>query len=65
VRDLEDKAVANGYHDHDFINYSFDMATTDNSTAVNSTFRKKNNPLFYGRLVVDSRTASPVGPLIR
>ncbi|OGX88005.1 translocation/assembly module TamB domain-containing protein [Hymenobacter glacialis] len=63
VRDSADnKAVANGYlMTKDFINYNFDLtATTDNFTAVNST--RKNNPLFYGKLVVDSRTRI-TGPL--
>lgn len=63
VRDSADnKAVANGYLlTKDFINYAFDLtATTDNFTAVNST--RKNNPLFYGKLIVDSRTRL-TGPL--
>ena len=63
VRDSADnKAVANGYLlTTDFINYAFDLtATTDNFTAVNST--RKNNPLFYGKLVVDSKTRL-TGPL--
>ncbi|MDQ2773147.1 MAG: translocation/assembly module TamB domain-containing protein, partial [Bacteroidota bacterium] len=63
VRDSADnKAVANGYLlTKDFINYAFDLtATTDNFVAVNST--RKNNPLFYGKLVVDSKTRI-TGPL--
>ena len=63
VRDSADnKAVANGYLlTKDFINYAFDLtATTDNFLAVNST--RKNNPLFYGKLVVDSKTRI-TGPL--
>ena len=63
VRDSADHtAVANGYLlTKDFINYAFDLtATTDNFTAVNST--RKNNPLFYGKLVVDSKTRL-TGPL--
>ena len=50
------RAVINGYLlTKDFVNYSFDMrAVTDNFTAVNST--RKNNQLFYGRMVVDSDT---------
>ncbi|WP_216679766.1 translocation/assembly module TamB domain-containing protein [Hymenobacter siberiensis] len=63
VRDSADnQAVANGYLlTKDFINYAFDLtATTDNFTAVNST--RKNNQLFYGKLVVDSRTRI-TGPL--
>ncbi|GAA3975579.1 translocation/assembly module TamB domain-containing protein [Hymenobacter antarcticus] len=63
VRDSADNtAVANGHLlTRDFINYAFDLtATTDNFMAVNST--RKNNPLFYGKLVVDSRTRL-TGPL--
>ncbi|WP_210513969.1 translocation/assembly module TamB domain-containing protein [Hymenobacter terricola] len=50
------KAVVNGYLlTRDFINYSFDMrATTNNFLAVRNT--RDNNPLFYGRLVLDSDT---------
>ena len=50
------KAVINGYLlSKDFVNYSFDMrATTNNFMAVRST--RDNNPLFYGRLVLDSDT---------
>ena len=56
------KAVVNGYLlTSDFVNYAFDMhAVTDNFTAVNST--RKNNQLFYGRVVVDSDTRLS-GPL--
>ena len=50
------KAVINGYLlTKDFVNYSFDMrATTNNFLAVRNT--RENNPLFYGRLVLDSDT---------
>ncbi len=50
------QAVINGYLlTKDFVNYTFDMrATTNNFMAVNST--RKNNPLFYGKLAVDSDT---------
>lgn len=56
------KAVANGYLlTRDFINYAFDMtAKTDDFIAVNST--RKNNELFYGRVIVDSDTRL-TGPL--
>ena len=56
------QAVINGYLlTQDFVNYAFDMrATTNNFMAVNST--RKNNPLFYGKLVVDSDTRL-TGPL--
>jgi hypothetical protein len=56
------KAVASGYLlTKDFVNYNFDLtATTNNFMAVNST--RKNNPLFYGKLVVDSKTRL-TGPL--
>ncbi|MET4075155.1 translocation/assembly module TamB domain-containing protein [Hymenobacter sp. UYCo722] len=58
----DNKAVANGHLlTRDFVSYAFDLtATTDNFTAVNST--RKNNPLFYGKLVVDSKTRI-TGPL--
>ncbi len=50
------KAVVNGYLlTRDFINYSFDMrATTNHFMAVRNT--RENNPLYYGRLVLDSDT---------
>jgi translocation and assembly module TamB len=56
------KAIINGYLlTKDFVNYAFDMrATTNNFLAVNST--RKNNTLFYGKLVVDSDTRL-TGPL--
>jgi hypothetical protein len=56
------KAVVNGYLlTKDFINYAFDMrAVTDGFMAVNST--RKNNELFYGKLVLDSDTRL-TGPL--
>ena len=58
----DNKAVANGHLlTRDFVKYAFDLtATTDHFTAVNST--RKNNPLFYGKLVVDSKTRI-TGPL--
>jgi len=56
------KAVASGYLlTKNFVDYAFDLtATTTNFMAVNST--RKNNPLFYGKLVVDSKTRL-TGPL--
>ena len=50
------KAVINGYLlSRNFVDYAFDMrATTDNFLAVRNT--RKNNELFYGRLVLDSET---------
>jgi len=63
VRDSADnKAVVNGYLlTKDFINYAFDMrARTDDFIAVNST--RKNNELFYGKVIVDSDTRL-TGPL--
>ncbi len=56
------KAVANGYLlTKTFTDYRFDLtATTDKFLAVNST--RKNNPLFYGKLVLDSNTRL-TGPL--
>ncbi|WP_231590725.1 translocation/assembly module TamB domain-containing protein [Hymenobacter terrenus] len=56
------KAVANGYLlTKDFVNYAFDLrATTSNFMAVRST--RKDNPLYYGRLVLDSDTRL-TGPL--
>ncbi|WP_375417270.1 translocation/assembly module TamB domain-containing protein [uncultured Hymenobacter sp.] len=56
------RAVANGYLlTRNFIDYNFDLrATTNNFLAVRST--RKNNPLYYGRLVLDSDTRL-TGPL--
>ncbi|GAB3588680.1 translocation/assembly module TamB domain-containing protein [Hymenobacter daeguensis] len=56
------KAVANGHLlTRDFVNYAFDLtATTDNFIAINST--RKNNPLFYGKAIIDSNTRL-TGPL--
>ncbi len=56
------KAVANGYlRTRNLVDYRFDLtAVTNNFTAVRST--RKNNPLFYGRLVLDSETRLS-GPL--
>ncbi|MGI4762982.1 MAG: translocation/assembly module TamB domain-containing protein [Janthinobacterium lividum] len=56
------KAVANGYLlTPNLIDYSFDLhVTTDKFLAVKST--RKNNNLYYGRLVVDSDTRL-TGPL--
>ncbi|MBD2767128.1 translocation/assembly module TamB domain-containing protein [Hymenobacter sp. BT664] len=56
------KAVANGYLlTKNFVDYAFDLrATTKDFLAVRST--RKNNPLFYGRLVLDSDTRL-TGPL--
>lgn len=56
------KAVANGYLlTPNLIDYSFDLhVTTDKFLAVKST--RKNNQLYYGRLVVDSDTRL-TGPL--
>ncbi len=56
------KAVANGYLlTTNLIDYTFDLhATTDKFLAVKST--RKNNQLYYGRLVVDSDTRL-TGPL--
>ena len=56
------KAVANGYLlTQNFIAYRFDLtATTNNFVAVNST--RKDNQLFYGKLVLDSDTRI-TGPL--
>lgn len=56
------KAVANGYLlTKNFVDYAFDLqATTDDFMAVRST--RKNNPLYYGRLLVDSNTRL-TGPL--
>ncbi|MGI4742221.1 MAG: translocation/assembly module TamB domain-containing protein [Janthinobacterium lividum] len=56
------KAVANGYLlTPNLVDYSFDLrVTTDKFLAVKST--RKNNQLYYGRLVVDSDTHL-TGPL--
>ncbi|TPG65607.1 translocation/assembly module TamB [Hymenobacter nivis] len=56
------KAVANGYlRTKNFTDYVFDLrAVTDDFVAVNST--RKDNQLFYGRLVLDSDTRI-TGPL--
>ncbi|MVN78009.1 hypothetical protein GO988_16890 [Hymenobacter sp. HMF4947] len=56
------KAVANGYLlTRNLIDYNFDLrVTTDKFLAVKST--RRNNQLYYGRLVVDSDTRL-TGPL--
>jgi translocation and assembly module TamB len=56
------KAVANGYLlTRNYVDYAFDLrATTNNFLAVRST--RANNPLYYGRLVLDSDTRL-TGPL--
>ena len=56
------KAVANGYlRTKNFTDYVFDLrAVTNNFVAVNNT--RKDNQLFYGRLVLDSDTRI-TGPL--
>ena len=56
------KAVANGYlRTKNFTNYVFDLrAVTDKFVAVNST--RKDNQLFYGKLILDSDTRL-TGPL--
>ena len=56
------KAVANGYLlTKNFVDYAFDLrAVTNNFLAVHST--RANNPLYYGRLALDSDTRL-TGPL--
>ena len=56
------RAVANGYLlTKNLVDYAFDLrATTDKFLAVKNT--RKNNSLYYGRLVVDSDTRL-TGPL--
>ena len=56
------KAVADGYLlTKNLVDYRFDLtATTDKFLAVRNT--RKENPLYYGRLVVDSKTRL-TGPL--
>ncbi len=56
------KAVANGYlRTTNFTDFTFDLnARTDDFMAVNST--RRDNPLYYGRLLVDSDTRL-TGPL--
>ncbi len=56
------KAVANGYLlTTNYLDYTFDLtATTNRFLAIRNT--RKENPLFYGRLILDSETRL-TGPL--